>query len=49
MCCDGLEVLAGCFHTYNKTLQALDNNNLPSFLLNESLQPDQTPQILAQS
>ena len=36
-CCDGLKVLAGCSHTYNKTLLALGNNGQPSFHLNGSL------------
>ena len=39
VCCDGLRVLAWCSNTYNKPLQALDNNGLSSFYLNKSLHP----------
>ena len=36
-CCDGLRGLAGCSHTYIRTLPDLHNNGLPSFHLNGSL------------
>ena len=42
-CCDGLRVLAGCSHTYNKILSVLGNNGLPFSHLNGSFPPLSDP------